>query len=100
MPSSIRCEALGCRTDLGRHAELELVVGHLEEGEEFAGQDTDVRLVDEGVGEFEGTAADGDVTVAQTVEDDGAVSLDSVGVDRDNLVKGVEGDVSENGRTP
>ena len=94
MPSPVGRETLRRRADLGRHGELELVVGDLEERQQLARKDTNVRFVDEGVGEFECAAPDRDVAVAEAVEDDSAVTLDGVRVDRDDLVESVESDVA------
>jgi len=94
VPPAVGRKAFGGGAHLGRHAELELVVGHLEEGEELARQDAHVRLVDERVRELERAAADRDVAIAQAVEDDGAVALDGVRVHGDDLEKSVERDVA------
>lgn len=94
VPPAIGSESLGGSADLGRHAQLELVVGHLEESEKLAGEHANVGLVDEGVGELESTTTNGDVAVAEAVEDDGAVALYSVGIHSNDLIEGVEGDVA------
>jgi hypothetical protein len=95
VPSFVGRKLFRRKADLRGHAQLELDIGDLEEGEELSYEDADVGLVDEGVGELEGAAADGDVAVAEAVEDDGAVAKDGVRVDGDDLVEGVEGDVAD-----
>jgi hypothetical protein len=94
VPPPIRREPLRRRAHLRRHPQLELVVGDLEESEKLASENPDVRLVDESVREFESTTTNRDIAVAKAVEDDSAVTLDGVRVHRDNLEKGVEGDVA------
>ena len=98
MPALVRREAFGGEADLGRHAELELVVRDLEEGEELADEDAHVLLVDERVRELERAPPDRDVAVAEAVEDDVPVPLHGVRVDRDDLVQRVERDVAGEGR--
>lgn len=95
VPPPVRREPLRRRTDLTRHPKLELVVGDLEEGEQFASQDAHVLLVHERVRQLEGAAADRDVAVAEAVEDDGAMALDGVRVDRDDFQERVERDVAD-----
>lgn len=95
VPTLGRGEALGRKRDFGRHAELELVVGRLEERQELSDHDAHVGLVREGVAELERSPADRDVTISEAVEDDGPMALDGVGVDGDDLVESVESDVAE-----
>ena len=94
MPALVGREAFGGEADLGRHAELELVVGDLEEGQQFTDKDPHVLLIDECVRELEGTPTNRNVTVAETVEDDVAVPLHGVSVYCDNLVERIERHIS------
>lgn len=94
MPAPVWRKAFGGQADLRREAQLELVVGHLEKGEELAREDAHVALVDEGIRELEGAPANANVAVAQAVENDVAVTLHGVGVHRDDLVERVERNVA------
>ena len=94
MPSLIGRKSLCCQTDLSCHAELELIVGDLEEGQQFADEDPHVLLIDECVRELESTPTNRNVTVAETVEDDVAVPLHGVSVYCDNLVERVQCDIT------
>lgn len=94
MPTFIRCETLRRQTDLGGHSELELIVRDLQEGEQFPDEDPDVLLVDQGVRQLERAPTNGDIAVAQAVEDDVTMPLNCVRIDRDDLVQGVERNIS------
>lgn len=94
VPSLVGSEPLSGESDLGRHSKLELVVGSLEEGEKLSDHDSDVGLVGKGVAKLESSSSNRDISVSKTVEDDGPVTLDGVGIHSDDLVEGVEGDVS------
>lgn len=94
VPPAIGCESFGSSAHLGRHPKLELVVGDFEERQELSNQDPDILLVDEGVGQFECSSTDRDVAIAETVEDDGSVTLDGVRVHSNDLVQRVERDIA------
>lgn len=94
MPTFIGCETLRRQADLRGHSQLELVVRDLQEREQFPDEDPDVLLVDQRVRQLERAPTNGDIAVAQTVEDDVAMPLNCVRIDRDDLVQGVERDIS------
>lgn len=94
VPPLVGGEAFRRKGYLSGDAQLELIVGYLEEREQLADQDADVGLVDERVGQLESTTPDGDITVAQTVEDGVAMALYGICVYRNDLVERVEGDVA------
>lgn len=94
VPSLVGSEPLCGESDLGRHSKLELVIGGLEEGEKLSNHDSNVGLVGKSVGELESSSTNGDVSVSKTVEDDGSMTLNGVGIHSDDLVESVESDVS------
>lgn len=94
MPTLVGGKALGGKSDLCCHAELEFVVRNLEEGKKLANKQADVLSVDECVGELQCTPPDRDITVPQTVEDSVPVSLNGGGVDGYNLVQSIQRDIA------
>ena len=89
MPSFIRRESFSSQAYLCGHAEFEFVVGHFQESKELSYHDLNIALVDKGVRELQCSATDGDVPVPQAVQDNIAMSLDSISVHRYNLIQGV-----------
>lgn len=57
VPSSVRREALCRQTNLGGHAQFELVVGDLEERKKFADEDANIAFVDERVRQLQCAAS-------------------------------------------
>jgi hypothetical protein len=95
VPAFVGREALGGERELGREPALELVVGELEEREELADHHAHVLRVDERVRELERAPADGDVAVAEAVEDRVPVPLHGRRVERDDLGERGERDVPD-----
>lgn len=94
MPSLVWGESISGDSDLRCHDGLELIIGDLEESEQFANQHAYVAFVDEREAEIERASSNTDIGVAQTVQDGVAVSLNRVWLDRNNLVQCVECNVS------
>lgn len=84
----------GGKADLRGHAGFELVVSNLQECQKFASEDANVRLVDQREGKFKSTATNGDVGITEAVQDNVAMALNSIHIQRDRLVEGGQGDVS------
>lgn len=64
VPPLIGRKALRRQTNLRRQSKFELVVRDLEECQQFSDKDTDILLVDQGVGQFECATPDGDISVS------------------------------------
>lgn len=94
MPPLVGREPFRSQTNLGGQAKLELVVRNLQESQQFSREDTDVLFVDERIRQLQCSPADGDVAIAQAVENDGSVPLDCIGVHRNDLVEGVERNIA------
>jgi hypothetical protein len=88
VPSFVGREAFSSQRDLGRHALLKFGIGHLQKGQQFPRQHPHVSFVDEGKAEFQGTAADGDITISKTIQNDGSVALYGLGFNANSLVQG------------
>ncbi|RUS19105.1 hypothetical protein BC937DRAFT_87989 [Endogone sp. FLAS-F59071] len=50
-------------------------------------------FIDEGEAEVEGASPDGDITITEAIEDNVAVALNRLRIDRDRLVEGLKGDI-------
>ena len=85
---------LGREENVGSTIALELGFRLFVESENLLHHVGDVVAVDEGEGEFHGSAPDRDVGVFEAVDDGAAMSLDGVGVDVDDFEEGAEGDVA------
>jgi hypothetical protein len=94
MPPLIRCKSLRSQTDLSSHPELELVICNLKESEKLSYQYPDIILIDQSIGEFQGTPTYGNVSVAKTIKDDVTVALHGHGVNGDYFVESVKSDVA------
>ena len=95
VPSFSRRETVGRHTNLAGHDRFELVVGCFEEGQELPDEHTNVGFVDEGEAEIERTTTDADVGIAETFENRISMALNRVGLYRNNLDEGIEGDVPD-----
>ena len=96
MPPLVRSVPFRGKGYLSSHAQLELVIRNLEESQQFSDEDPDIGFVDQCVRQFQRTPSDGDITISQTVEDDVAMPLYSIGIDRHDLVERVQGHISGN----
>jgi len=94
VPPLVGSEPFSSKGYLCGHAQLELVIRNLEESQQFSDEDPDIGFVDQRVRQFQCTPPDGDIAIPQTVKDDVAMPLYSVGVDRHNLVERVQGHIS------
>jgi hypothetical protein len=81
VPPLVRSEPLRSEGYLSSHAQLELVIRNLKESQQFSDEDPDIGFVDQRIRQFQRTPSDGDITISQTVKDDIAVPLYSIGVD-------------------
>lgn len=84
----------GGKADLGGHARLELVVSNLQERQKFTGENAHVRFVDQREGKFQSTATNGYIGIAETVQNNVAMALNSIHIQRDRLVESGQSDVS------
>lgn len=94
MPSLVGRKPFRGQTDLRGHTELELIIRDFKERKELSSENSHVLFVNQGVGEFESSSTNGDVSVAKTVENRVSVPLDGVGVHSDNFIKGIESNIS------
>ena len=81
MPSLVRGESFCGKGYLSGHSQLELVIRNLQESQQFSDEDPDIGFVDQCIRQLQRTPSDGDIAISQTVKDDIAVPLYSVGVD-------------------
>ena len=95
MPPLVGSEPFRSKGYLSGHAQPEFVVRHFKESQQFSDEDSDIGFVDQRIGQFQRTPSDGDIAISQTVKDNIAMTLYSVGVNRHDLVERVQGYISE-----
>ena len=96
MPPLVRSEPLRGKGYLSGHAQLKLVIRNLEESQQFSDEDPDIRFVDQRIRQLQCTTSDGNIAISQTVKNGIAMPLNSVCVDRDDLVECIQSHISKN----
>ena len=82
MPPLVGAVFVGRYQSIGGNVGLELWLCHVEKIQNLLHYRSNVVRVDECEGELESSTADGDVALLEAVQDGGAVTLDSIVVDR------------------